>query len=253
MAYAKADSLAAVQYPCERCPLRGCETFRPFSEDELAFMSRFKRGELVAAAGTQIYDEGAESTHLYTLLSGWGMRHKSLPDGRRQILNFVLPGDLIGLQASLGQTMDHCVEALTDVLLCVFERDRFHELFQMCPSLAYDLVWMSALEHRLLDSNLLSVGRRTAVERVAYLILLLFRRAKARGLTEDGRVIFPFTQQHMADALGMSLVHTNKTLARLRARGIVSWTRSSFLIKDEERLALAANWGPELLRPRPFL
>jgi len=253
MAYAKADAPVALQYPCERCPLRDRPGFRDFSEDELAFMSRFKRGELVAAAGTLIFEEGTEGAHLYTILSGWGIRHKQLSDGRRQILNFVLPGDFIGLQASLGGAMDHSVEALTDVLLCVFERDRFTELFDVCPSLAFDLTWLSALEHRLLDGNLLSVGRRTAVERVAYLILLLYRRARARGLAEDDRVVFPFTQQHMADALGMSLVHTNKTLARLRDRGVVSWTRNRFRIHDEERLAALAEWEPAEERPRPFL
>ena len=253
MAYAKAEVATAMQYPCERCPLRGCEAFRPFSADELAFMSRFKCGELVAAPGTLIFEEGADSAHLYTLLSGWAVRHKSLPDGRRQILNFALSGDLIGLQASLGQEMDHSVEALTDVLLCVFERDRFFELCDECPSLAYDVIWLAAREHRLLDSNLLSVGRRTAIERVAYLILLLYNRARARGLTEEGSVVFPFNQQHMADALGMSLVHTNKTLARLRAHGVVSWSRSAFRIRDEEGLARLAEWDTALQRPRPFL
>jgi CRP/FNR family transcriptional regulator, anaerobic regulatory protein len=253
MAYAKADAPVALQYPCEGCPLRGCSAFREFSEDELAFMSRFKRGELVAAAGTLIFEEGAEGAHLYTVLAGWGMRHKSLADGRRQIVNFVLPGDFIGLQASLGGAMDHSVEALTDVLLCVFERDRFYELFDVCPSLAYDLIWIAAREHQLLDSNLLSVGRRTALERMAYLILLLYLRAEARGLAKDGQVSLPFTQQHMADALGMSLVHTNKTLARLRGRGLVNWNRNSFQIGDQERLAALAKWEPDLPRPRPFL
>ena len=190
MADAKAEPPASLRYPCERCPLRGRDAFRSFGDDELSFITRFKRGELVAAAGTLIFEEGIEATHLYTILSGWAVRHKSLPDGRRQILNFLLPGDLVGLQASLGEPMDHGVEALTDMLLCVFERDRFYELFDRCPSLAFDVTWLAALEHRLLDSNLLSVGRRTARERVAYLVLLLYRRAAGgswtfRNLTEE--------------------------------------------------------------------
>lgn len=253
MAYARAGAATAVQYPCERCPLRGREEFRSFSGDELQFMTRFKRGELVAAAGTLIFQEGADSAHLYTILSGWGVRHKSLPDGRRQILNFLFPGDLIGLQASIAGEMDHSVEALTDMLLCVFERERFLELHENCPSLAFDVIWLCALEHRLLDSNLLAVGRRTALERMAYLVMLLFHRARSLGLADHGRVDFPFTQQHVADALGMSLVHTNKTLARLRDRGLVSWSKREFRIKNETGLAKLANWEPHEERARPFL
>jgi CRP-like cAMP-binding protein len=97
---------------------------RDFSAEELAFMLSFKSGELSVAAGTTVLMEGTTSPHLYTVLSGWGIRYKALADGRRQILNFVLPADFIGLQAAILDEMQHSVEALTDVVLCVFPRER---------------------------------------------------------------------------------------------------------------------------------
>jgi hypothetical protein len=78
--------------PCEQCPLRALPQFRPFQPQELKFVASFKIGELVAETGMTLLAEGAHSAHLYTLLSGWAFRYKTLEDGRRQILNYMLPG-----------------------------------------------------------------------------------------------------------------------------------------------------------------
>ena len=153
------------------CPLRRLETFRPFTKEELAFVASFKTGEFTAEPRAMILQEGASSAHLYTVLSGWGFRYTLLPDGRRQILNFVLPGDLIGLQASVAREMKHSIEALTGMLLCVFQREKLWDLYEQHPGLAYDITWLAALEEQMLDRHLLSIGRRTALERMAYLLL----------------------------------------------------------------------------------
>ena len=113
--------------------------------------------------------EGNHSAHLYTVLVGWGFRYKLLHDGRRQILNYLVPGDLIGLQGSLMGEMQHSVEALSPMLLCVFERDEVNTLYRNHPGLAFDITWIASREEQMLDENLLSIGRRTALERAAYL------------------------------------------------------------------------------------
>jgi CRP-like cAMP-binding protein len=189
------------------------------------------------------------SAHLYTLLSGWTFRYKMLPDGRRQILNYALPGDLVGLQGSIANEMQHSVEALTDVLLCVFPREKLWGLYTGYPALAFDLTWLAAREEQILDENLLNVGRRTSMERIAYLLLHLFTRAEEAGLTKGDMVQFPFTQQHLADTLGMSLVHTNKTLKRLAASKTMRWKDKKFEILDRDGLVEIA--GFELVSPRP--
>src|SRR6266849_9745621 len=125
--------------PCENCPLRGKAVFRQFSETELEFVKEFKAGELSVEAGTTVLLEGTNSAHLYTVLSGWAFRYKMLPDGRRQILNYVLPADFVGLQATMFNEMQHSVEALTDMLLCVFPREKLWELYRNHPTLAFDL------------------------------------------------------------------------------------------------------------------
>ena len=188
------------QTPCQQCPLRSRSTFRDFSPEELDFVSRFKRGELSVERGATILVEGMHSAHLFTLLSGWAFRYKLLADGRRQIMNYVLPGDLVGLQGSVMGEMDHSVEALTPVTLCVFERAKLGGLFERHASLAYDLTWIAAHEETILDEHLLSIGRRTALERTAYLLSFIHQRARAAG-APGGRRVIPIPQQHGALAV----------------------------------------------------
>lgn len=239
------------QYPCEECPLRPLHTFRAFEKQELVFVSKFKKGELAVDKGSTVLVEGSHSAHLYTVLSGWGFRYKLMSDGRRQILNYVMPGDLLGLQGSLMGEMQHSVEALSPMLLCVFERDGLGELYRNHPGLAYDITWIAAREEQMLDENLLSIGRRTALERAAYLIAFIYSRAKAVGLNGKRQIELPITQQHIADTLGLSLVHTNKTIRKLIDRDLVRWREGGCEVLDVDGLSTLARWGglSETLRP----
>jgi CRP-like cAMP-binding protein len=240
--------------PCHACVLRGLEKFRDFTPDELAFVSSFKVNELHLAPASTILEERRRSPHLFTVLGGWAFRYKMLEDGRRQILNFALPGDLLGLQAGLLGEMQHSVEALTPVRLCVFERDRLEELFRNFPSLAYDITWLAAREERMLDENLLSIGRRSALERAAYILVFLFDRARSLRLPDaTGRMLLPVSQQHIADTLGLSIVHTNKTLRRLAEMSLIRWHGRACDVLDEHGLRRIADWHDTAATNRPFI
>ena len=239
--------------PCLQCPLRRCTALREFTAEELSFVQEMKADELHVDPGVSFLREGNSSEYLYTVLSGWAFRYKMLPDGRRQILNFALPADMVGLQGSLMREMEHSVEALTPLTLCVFPRTKLYELYSKLPSLAFDITWLAAREEQLIDENLLSVGRRSALERTAYLLLHLFERAKEVGLTKNGSIQFPFTQQHLADTLGMSLVHTNKTLKRLSASNAIRWKERMFEITDRAALERIAGDSGRQHRARPFI
>jgi CRP-like cAMP-binding protein len=127
------------------------------------------------------------------------------------------------------------------------------DLYARFPSLAFDITWLAAREEQVIDENLLSVGRRSALERIAYLLLHLFVRAQEVGLTRGDSIAFPFTQQHLADTLGMSLVHTNKTLKRLTATKAIRWKDRLFEVLDRAALARIAGHSMTKRRPRPFI
>nr|WP_245419673.1 Crp/Fnr family transcriptional regulator [Phyllobacterium salinisoli] len=226
---------------CEKCPLHGIPHFRDLEDTERAFISTFKIGEMTVRSGATILMEGSASPHLYTVLSGWGFRYKMLDDGRRQILNFVFAGDLIGLQGSLMEEMQHSIEALSTFTLCVFQKDGLPKLFGNLPRLAFDVTWLAAREEIMLDEHLLSVGQRSALERAAYLIAFLYQRAKAVRML-NGQNVIPVTQQHIADSLGLSLVHTNKTLKKLADRKALSWGEGGCSVLDEAVLLDISGW-----------
>ncbi|MGY6632836.1 MAG: Crp/Fnr family transcriptional regulator [Alkalilacustris sp.] len=238
---------------CARCPLRQFEVFTPFTAEEEAFTQSFKAGELHVEPGTTLMLEGMPSPQLYTVLDGLGVRYKTMADGSRQVINFALPGDLIGLQAALMDEMSHSVEATSHMRLCVFNRADLWRLFERQPQRGYDLAWISAVEEHFLGETLAVLGRRTALERVAWALVRLFLRLRAVGMEENGTVPMPWRQQDLADALGLSLVHTNKTLQRLRRADLARWTDNRLLIPSLPDLAAIAAIDLETPLRRPLI
>ena len=243
------------QPPCRECPLRSLALFRANTPEEVDLIQRLKQGMVALRARETIIAEGQTDAPLYTLFSGWAFRYKTLSDGRRQILNFLLPGDFIGVQQKMTDALAHGVEALSDVRLCTFRRDALWELHRQAPSLGFDVTWLAAHEESLVDEHLLSVGRRSAEERIAALLILLFKRAAAllpdRGA---GGVPFPLTQQHVADAMGLSLVHTNRTLRKLEQRGLHHWEDERLHLPNPRALErLADLYGDGMPMPRPLI
>ena len=236
---------------CESCPLRRLPLFKAFTEAELRFMQRFKAGELTVDPGIAVLMEGSNAPQLYTVLRGMGIRYKTLANGRRQVVNFLFPGDFVGLQAGVMGEMQHSVEATTRMTLCVFDRKEFWRFFKDQAERAYDITWLAAVEEHFLGEALTSIGQRTAIERMAWALVRIWRRGRSLGLLVDGAMTMPYRQQDLADALGLSLVHTNKTLARLRERQMVSWSGGELRIADVEALARVAEMEiePELVRP----
>ncbi|MEM8824455.1 MAG: Crp/Fnr family transcriptional regulator [Pseudomonadota bacterium] len=221
---------------CKDCPLRKLDTFQEMNAEEVAFMRRFKTGELEAQPGTEIMAQGASSTHLFTCLKGMGLRYTTLEDGRRQVIGFVLPGDFIGLQAGVMFEMSHSVEATTSMRLCTFNRSELWSLFKLHPERAYDLTRIGALEERFLGDALAAVGQLDARSKVAWAFHRFYSRLRSVNLGDDNRVPLPYRQQDLADALGLSLVHTNKTLAKLREDQIATWSDDQLTIHDVDRL-----------------
>jgi CRP-like cAMP-binding protein len=243
--------------PCDTCPLRQQPLFVPFTKEEIAFMMSFKTGELTVEARTTVLMEGSNSPQLYTVFSGMGTRYTTLENGRRQVINFVFPGDFLGLQGSLMGEMKHSVEASTLMVLCAFKRSDLWNLFRARPDRAYDLTWISAVEEHFLGETIATLGQRDAAQRISWALLRIEKRLRAVGLGTAGQmgssVPLPFRQQDLADALGLSLVHTNKTLSRLRDHRLANWADGVLHVLDREGLAKIALVEPDREERRPIL
>ena len=223
------------------------------SEGDVAFMQDLKLREQHVAPGATVIEEGESSPYLYTVLSGMGTRFKTLEDGRLQVVNFLMPGDFIGLQAGFMGKSRHSARATTDMILCVFPRNRLWEMFQDAPERAYDLTWIAAVEEHFLGDTIATLGQRTARERLAWALLRFWQRLDAIGLAQHGSVPLPYRQQDIADALGLSLVHTNKTAGRLRRSGVVIWADRRLRVPDVRALMAVAGVDPERIERRPLM
>ena len=223
------------------------------SKEELEFMQRFKAGELTVEPGTPILMEGSNAPQLFTALSGMGIRDKMLANGERQVINFVFPGDFIGLQAGILGEMGHSVEARTPMRLCVFDRSEFWGFFKSHPSRAFDITWLAAVEEHFLGETLATVGQRSAIEAIAWALIKIFQRGESLNMVTNNCMELPYTQRDLADALGLSLVHTNKTLSKLKERQLVSWADRTLQINDLRPLAEIAMVSLDPPPVRPFM
>ncbi len=238
---------------CKNCPLRTQPVFLGMSTEDVARTQRFKSGELSVEPGTHILNEGSNTPQLFTALSGMGVRYKTLPDGRKQVINLIFPGDFIGLQAGVLGEMSHSVEATTEMTLCVFDRSGFYEWFSANPTRAFDLTWLAATEEHFLGEALLTLGQRSAIGALAWAMVRLYARGEGTGLVRNGAMPLPFRQQDIADSLGLSLVHTNKTLARLRERDLLSWSDGILRIYDKPALMEIAQMDSAKAPRRPLI
>lgn len=238
---------------CDTCPLRNLECFKPITNKTLDFINQFKARETSLASKESLTREGEICNELFTVKSGWAFRYSTLSDGRKQILNILLPGDFTGLQAELDKPMQYGVEALTDCTVCVFPKKKLMSLYKNSPNLAHDLTWLAAHNELIVDENLVSVGRRNATERIALLFISLYKRADLLGLVKAKGFDFPLTQQHIADAMGLSLVHTNKSLAKLRKLDLFELDGQRLTIKQYEKLKRLADYYALPSKQRPLV
>jgi CRP-like cAMP-binding protein len=239
--------------PCASCPLRQRPAFEKKPPKEIEWTQKTRMGQIRIAAGVDLFCADDTSAELYTLYSGWAFRYRTLIDGRRQILNFFLPGDLIGFQVSMLTAADHSVAALTDIELCVFPRKRVWRLFQEMPELAFQLSWLGAREEGMVDDNLTAVGQLSAKARMSSMIVGLFKRAQSLGMVEDGAFLFPLRREHLADALGLSLVHTIKTWSALRKAGLFEQIGPRLRVVNPRIDARLAQFFEQANRLRPIL
>ena len=238
---------------CADCSLRRQSMFRQFSGPELAFVATLKSGQLDFQPHHDIICAGEGSHQLYTLLSGWAFRYKTLPRGRRQILDFLLPGNLIGLQSPLTGKMDHSVCSITAVTLCVLDGQPFASIFDQQPQLAAALMEMLAGEQERADMRLLLLGRQRPTERLAYLLLELRSRLERRGMMIEECCECPLTYEMLADAAGMSRSQLAHSLAELRELGWALVQHGQLCFLDAAKMADACGYVAPAETARPIL
>ena len=200
-------------------------------------------------AGEDLVREGEPVDSVRIILSGWLCRYKTLEDGRRQIVNFVLPGESCDAHAYLLSVMDHSIATLTPVIFAEVKRVQFERLLASDHSLA-EAFWCETLLNGVIQREwAINLGRRVALERVAHLFCEVLERLRPLGLVADNSCSFPVTQVDMADATGLSVVHVNRTVQELRSSGLIVLRDRILTVNDAEALKNIALFSESYLRP----
>lgn len=228
---------------CRNCPLRQTSLFRPLEGDELEFVRSIKSDQIEYSARADVLRTDSEQQLVFTLFSGWAIRYLRVDNGARQILDVLLPGDLIALQSPLTGRVRHSVQSITPVSLCVLDATRFKAIFDDYPELSEALVATLLFEEHRADTRLLLLGRLRPTQRLAYLVLELHERLARRGLIEGDRFSLPLTYEHMADLIGVSRSQIGVSLSELRERRWADVANGQANILDRKAMATGARYN----------
>jgi CRP-like cAMP-binding protein len=226
-------------------------SYLPLSPAEISFLCDLHGSRRQIYRHRDIIAQGRSYQSVFILCSGFAWRYKILPDGKRQLLSFALPGDLIGFPASFFNNAVNATGSLTDVVVATVPFDALYNLFAKFPRIAIALYWMAAREAAIYGERIVDIGRRSAYERLAHLILELLTRLRAAGLAEERSYVLPLTQELIADVLGLSGPHVSRMLRLMREEGLVRIDGHRLTVTDLESLTVLAGFeGDYLARSR---
>lgn len=166
------------------------------------------------------------------ILSGLAARYKLLPDGNRQIIAFLVPGDLCDAEVFILKEMDHSVYALVPSRCAIVSGRVMKELLREISTLAEALWWGTMTDLAVLRERIVDHGRREALERIAHLIYEMLVRYRIVEDTKDNVMPWPITQQELVDATGLTPVHVSRTIAKLRERGLIEIRNKELKVLD---------------------
>lgn len=217
------------------------DIFHSLSRSEQQLVESLTGRPLSLPPNRLLVDKGEVGVVLYRITSGWAYRYRTSGSGCRQILDFLMPGEIIGLQAALLGVLDHSVRSLTPLRVTMLDARIVSEAFRSEPNLAMRLSRHSVAEALRVDEMLTVIGCSDAVGRIAFLMMTLYQRQAAREEIDPLACPFPLRRQHLADALGLTGAHINRTLNRLREDGIAQLDQHVLSIRDLPRLAELAG------------
>src|SRR5438477_6036926 len=221
--------------------------FAPLSDRDVAVLDATCWREVRFRAGANIVIEGETPHAAFVVTRGIAHRYRLMPDGRRQILTILIPGDVFDLHGFLLKAMDHSVAALGPARIAVITRETLMDLAQNYPRIRAALWWSAMQEQAIMRERIVALGRRSARGRVAYFLCELVWRQRAVGLAEDHAIRLPLTQVELADTLGLTSVHINRILQGFRRDNLISLAHHRLTLLDVEKLQKIAGFNQDYL------
>lgn len=222
-------------------------TIAHLREDDKFLLKELCRDVRTIDAKRDIISHGDRPDHVHLIVDGWASRYKMLPNGSRQIVAFLIPGDFCDLHVAVLGQMDHGIAALTRCRVAYIVSRDLDELTSHHNGLTKALWWSTLVDESVLRSWVVNAGRRSAHERIAHLFCEMHYRMRLAGLGDDYRFDMPVTQDELADATALTAVHVNRTLQALRKEGLIEFRGGVLRVLDIRRLQDAAGFDADYL------
>lgn len=234
--------------PAEHSPLtRKLSALVALSEAELAVLEQLHQRRRTFAAGRDMVHQGQSNQAAYILSNGWVCSYKIQADGSRQIVDFQVPGDFLGLRSVLLRTSDHSFEPIVTIEAAEVLKSDLLAAFAQTPRLATAILWAASRDEAMVVEHLVGIGRRDADARMAHFLLEIGSRLALVAMGNKEGYACPLTQYHLADALGLSAVHVNRVLRQLREAGLMTFRKGHVTFDDYEGLVKLAEFDPAYL------
>jgi CRP-like cAMP-binding protein len=226
--------------------IRKLEYGAQLSHDDRRQLDAFSRSPRAFPPHVDLVSEGDKPHAVHLVMEGFACRYKVLPDGRRQIMALFVPGDLCDLHVQILGEMDHTIGTLTECAIVEAGTTAVEDLIRN-PRINRALWWSTLVDEATLREWLVSMGQREASEQMAHIFCEIYTRLRAVGLAEGGRFRGPVTQEEMADLMGVTPVHVNRTLRLLREQGLLELDGKWVVIPDFEQLRQYGGFNPNYL------
>jgi len=216
--------------------------FMTLTPDETALLATLSENSRTFEPNFDIVHQGQTEHAAFILTEGWVCSYKFQPNGSRQIIDIQIPGDLIGLRSILLHTSDHSFEAITKVKTAKVSVIDLLGVFKTAPRLAMAVLWAASRDEAMIVEHLVGIGQRSAEERVVHFLLELGARLMLVGIGTPAGYDCPLTQYHLADALGISAVHVNRTLRQLRENVLLTFQNGFVTFNDYQQLVALSKF-----------
>jgi len=217
---------------------------------EVAALTAATANQRKVPAKKDLIREGDRPGAVFVVLDGWACRYKVLPNGTRQVLAFLMPGDCCDLHIGLLAEMDHSIQTITPARVATIDRTVMDALIDKHRGIGRALYVSQLVDEATMRAWITSMGRRSSTERVAHLMCELYLRVHNIGLITEPALVLPLSQVMLADSLGMTPTHLNRVLKFLRAEGAMTLARGTLTITDPSKLVQIAGFDENYLHRR---
>jgi CRP-like cAMP-binding protein len=229
------------------CIIKHFEFYSPLTNQDKNLLDSLEESPIAVGKNEAIWQQGASAEHFYTVRKGWVYAYRNMDDGTRQVLDVFVPGDIVGLREFAFQKSITGLSALTDAEICPFPKRRMIDVFSQSLLLCNIFFMIASRDQSILLERLVNLGRRSAKAKVAHFLVEMSRRLEKTNVDIGNYYQIPLNQSLMADALGLSAVHVNRTLQELKEDGLINPGHGGIELLDLEVLKKVAGFDPSYL------